>query len=376
MRKITKEEYLQEIEELSKDLNEVEEKLREIRSAGDISNSSDYDCARKLYSGIRLKLETLKTFVKEDRIRYDGLYEIYCAVKDYFREKYNDEIELPDFVNHKMDFILKNYASKRDELPSVNSFFHPYVYDDPNCFGSELAEDVKKSKDYFAKNKRNYIYVWETGYLALLLYYEQTRKVHIVNSLFSRANKYKDTELDELKRNCIYLNKQLKKEHKLNLSLFLWTIYQTYHYFRKNDSSYIIDKPCFSLINYLFKFAFLFFNGIKFDLVESKLTSEEKWFVRHVCGLLSNDLINTIIKCFPDYYFTNIMFLGYGCHIPGGCSDLDTSMDTFDSFLKGICDYDYWFDGDVVGDDFLLSKVRINKNYDKLKKEVFSNAIS
>ena len=43
MRKITKEEYLQEIEELSKGLNEVEEKLREIRSAGDISNSSDYD---------------------------------------------------------------------------------------------------------------------------------------------------------------------------------------------------------------------------------------------------------------------------------------------------------------------------------------------
>lgn len=376
MRKISKEEYHQEIEELSKELNEVEEKLREIRSAGDISNSPDYDCVRNKYSGIRLKLETLKTFVKEDRIRYDDLYEIYCAVKDYFRKKYNNEIELPDFVNHKMDFILTNYVSKRDELPAVNSFFHPYFYDDSNYFVSELAEDVKKSKDYFAKNKRNYIYTWETGYLALLLYYEQTRKVHIINSLFSRANKYNDTELDELKRNCTYLNKQLKKEHKLNLSLFLWTIYQAYHYFRKKDSSFVIDKPCFSLINYLFKFAFLFFNGIKFDLVEGKLTSEEKWFVRHVCGLLSNDLINTIINCFPDYYSNYIMLLGYGCYTPAGCSSLETSMYTFEDFLKGICNYDFWFDEDVKGKNFLLEKLTINKDYEKLIKEISESAIS
>lgn len=376
MRKISKEEYLQEVEKLNKELDKAKESLNEIRAAGNISSSFDYSYFRNKCDGIRLHLEALNTFVKEGRVRYDGLYEIYCSVENYFREKYGEEIELPDFVKDKMGFILTNYVSKRDELPVVNSSFHPFAYDDPDYFGSELTEDVKKSIDFFSKNKRNFIYTWETGYLALILYYEQTRKTKVIKSLFTRAKNNKDLELDELKCNFAYLNKQLKKEHKFNLSLFLWTIYKTYHYFRKKDFSFVIDKKSFSLMDYLFKFAFLFFNKVKFDLIDDMLNSEEKWFVRHMCGLLSNDLINTIINCFPDYYFTNIMFLGYGCHIPAGCSDLDTSMDTFDSFLKGICDYDYWFDGDIVGEDFLLSKLKIKKNYDKLKKEVFRNAIS
>ena len=73
MRKITKEEYLQEIERLSQNLNEIKEKLHGIRSKGDLSNSTDYDYCKSEYSSIKLKLETLNTFVKEVRVRYDGL---------------------------------------------------------------------------------------------------------------------------------------------------------------------------------------------------------------------------------------------------------------------------------------------------------------
>ena len=69
------------------------------------------------------------------------------------------------------------------------------------------------------------------------------------------------------------------------------------------------------------------------------------------------------------------MFLGYGCHISGGCSDLTTSMDTFTSFLKGICDYDYWYDEDIVGEELLLKRIKIKKDYDKLVKGLKEDAV-
>ena len=70
------------------------------------------------------------------------------------------------------------------------------------------------------------------------------------------------------------------------------------------------------------------------------------------------------------------MFLGYGGYIPAGCSSLTTSMNTFDSFLKGITDYDFWFDEEIDAKDFLFIKLNLNKNYEELVKEVFTHEVS
>ena len=258
----------------------------------------------------------------------------------------------------------------KDELPKMECFLHPYAYDDPSYFGESIKKDVDAAVKYFLSNKKNYVFTWETECLVPIFYYEKLHKTDIESTVFNGPSTSDDPELNELKSNCEYLIKQLKANKKLNLSLFLWTIYKTYHYFLKKDSNFVIERPSFCLIKYLLDCGFLFFNNVKFDLIEDDISDCEKGFVRHMCGLLSNDLIHTIINCFPDYYSTNIMFLGYGCHIPGGCSDLTTSMTSFDRFVFGIGDYDYWFDEEISGEEFLMSKLKIEKNYEKCKKEM------
>ena len=114
----------------------------------------------------------------------------------------------------------------------------------------------------------------------------------------------------------------------------------------------------------------MFFNNVKFVVEETKLSIDELGFIRHLCALLAHDLICTIENCFPDYYSTNIMYLGYGCYIPGGCSDLSTSLNSFENFIKGICDYDFWYDSDISGEEVLLKKIKIKKNYETLMKGV------
>ena len=267
-------------------------------------------------------------------------------------------------------------AYSKMKPPYILCDLHPYAYDDPTYFAENIERDIKVATRYFLKKKRNFIFTKEAKCLIPILYYEKLHKVNITKSLFSRSSNITNPEFIELKRNFNFIYKQVKQEKKLNFSLFLWSIYKTYHYFKKLNNERIIDKASFSLIRYLLDFGFLFFNHYEFEITEQPIEKVEMWFVRHVCALLSNDLIRTIVSGFPDYYSTNIMFLGYGGYIPAGCSSLDTSMNTFDSFLKGITDYDFWFDEELDGKDFLLFKLRINKNYETLTKEVFINEVS
>lgn len=276
----------------------------------------------------------------------------------------------------KTKYLKDMGALNKIKLPYMTCDLHPYAYDDPTYFAENIERDVKKATKYFLNKKRNYIFTKEVKCLVPILYYEKLHKVNITKSLFSRSSNISDPELIELKSNFGFILKRLKKEKKFDFSLFLWSIYKTYYYFKKLNSEGVIDKTSFSLINYLLDFGFYFFNRSEFEIVEQPISDVEMWFIRHTCGLLSNDLIRTIISGFPDYYSTNIMFLGYGGYIPAGCSSLTTSMNTFDSFLKGITDYDFWFDEEIDAKDFLFIKLNLNKNYEELVKEVFTHEVS
>ena len=378
MKKITKEEYLQEIEILEQEYKALKEKERKIIIAHENSFElkepyrSQYESLCEEADKRRKTIEQLKLL--QGHISYRNFYETYRFVENYFKEKYGNEIELPDSINDKVGFLFKNYVLTEDKPPEMKCFLHPYAYDDPGYFSKDILDDVNTSKEYFLTKKRDYVFTWELECLVPILYYDKLNKTNITNSLFGKSYKSDDKEFNELKQNFKYITKHIKKEEKLNLSLFLWTVFKTYLYFQGKDGEFVIDRASMSLIEYLLDFGFLFFNGVDFALEKQSISDLEKGFIRHMCGLLSNDLIHTIINCFPDYYSTDIMFLGYGCHIPAGCSDLTTSMSSFESFIKGICDYDYWYDDDIMGEDFLLNKLNIEKDYNKLRKEVSNNA--
>ena len=370
MKQLTMKQYLNEIDNLKKEITIINNRHREILKENNYNFNIDIPELDSLFNKrkeVSKQLKHLEGLL--DHTRYIEYYNEYRYVEDYFKEKGFDK--LPNEINKKALFIFKNYILIKDDLPKVKCEISP------DAFTNYItSKDVDISKKYLLGNKRDYIYSWEIKYLALINLYNINNPDSLITDLFNKDEKI-DKSLDELLDNTEYLFYNLEKNKKLNLSLYLWTIYKAYQYLRKLDSDFIIKESNFSLFNDLFKFASIFFNDVEFELDDnSGLTKDELDFIKQMCGLLANDLINTIINSFPDYYDTNIMFLGYGCYIPAGCSELNTSMNTFDSFLKGITDYDYWSEYDINGEELLLEKIKINKDYENLRRNsVFTELI-
>lgn len=354
MREISKEEYLQELEDLKVERSHYFISKKDVISRHNFEDpeyETVRDTLRSLDSNIRL---LNSVFTHLNYIDFDDKYHL---IKEYFENKYKEEVKLPQFLNEKIS-LLEN---KRSTLPNMESEYHPYCYDDPNFLGRRIENDVEVSKEYFEKEKKNFVYTWELQYLVPLLYYEKLKGVKLIDSLFSSSDK-ENEEVKRLHESFEYVFKHVKEDKKLPLSLFLSTIYDTYHHFFELDSSFVIGRENFILISDILESGFLFFNYPEYEVEESSLTDYEKRFISQMCGLLSNDMVNTIMRCFPDYYSDEIMFLGYGCYTPAGCSDLTTSMKTFEEFIKGICDYDFWCDDkDVNGEDILLKKLHLKK---------------
>ena len=273
--------------------------------------------------------------------------------------------------------MIKAKQPTKEELPKLETFFLHYAsYDDAGYYCYEIKEDIEKAKAYFEGKNRSYVFPSELEALIALLYYQKVDENNITDVLFSDVKEKKDDPvLDELNRNYSYLYTQIKEKHQLNFSLYLWTIYKTYWYFREKNENDVIEKPSFSLLNHLLDLCFLVFNYVEINKANKCTDKESVSFAREVCSLMSNDLLQTIINRFPTYYDPIIMFVGYGCHIPAGCCDLTVNMKSFDKFIKEINNYDYWSDYQLKGDE-MIDKLGIEMDYDKLEKEVFTNDTS
>ena len=68
------------------------------------------------------------------------------------------------------------------------------------------------------------------------------------------------------------------------------------------------------------------------------------------------------------------MFIGKGPHTPEGGKPLPVDMNSFESFLEGITNYDRWWnaghpDFKINAKELLLEKLRFNVDYEQAKKE-------
>ena len=371
MKKITKEEYLKEIELLGSKDRELRKKERELyKKCDDYGNlkepyNSQYKAVWEEENQISKVLHAFKGLL--ENIKYDYFYGTYSTAINYLKDKYHDDIELPDSINDKAVFLLKNYVPYENDFPSIQANLNDIAYTDSDYFIEEIEEDIASIKEYFKDKKRNFIYVWEIEYLIFALYSDKVDKTNIVISTFGEPVNNEDKELQELNDNFDIVIKEIEENQKVHLSLYLWSIYKAYWYFHKKNDAYIYDNACFSLINKLLDSAFLFRDGASLPIIENPKTTYTG-FAQFICALLANDLLNTLISGFPDYYDKNIMFLGYGLHIPGGCSSLSTKMDTFDEFLEGICDYDFWYGELDDTEEVMTNEFKINKDYESLKK--------
>ena len=371
MKKITKEEYLKEIELLGSKDRELRKKERELyKKCDDYGNlkepyNSQYKAVWEEENQISKVLHAFKGLL--ENIKYDYFYGTYSTVINYLKDKYHDDIELLDPINDKAVFLLKNYVPYENDFPSIQANLNDIAYTDSDYFIEEIEEDIASIKEYFKDKKRNFIYVWEIEYLIFALYSDKVDKTNIVISTFGEPVNNEDKELQELNDNFDIVIKEIEENQKVHLSLYLWSIYKAYWYFHKKNDAYIYDNACFSLINKLLDSAFLFRDGASLPIIENPKTTYTG-FAQFICALLANDLLNTLISAFPDYYDKNIMFLGYGLHIPGGCSSLSMKMDTFDNFLEGICDYDFWYGELDDTQEVMTNEFKINKDYESLKK--------
>ena len=300
--------------------------------------------------------------------RYKTFLSSYKIVKEHFEKWYKTKIELPDFINKKAVFLSNNYRPQEVKYPKFeNQFYSDFPFADPFNFDEKIEKQLGVIREYFSDKKRNYVFTWETYYLIVILYYDKRKGLNLTESLFGESPSSDDATLNELKRNAEYILRGVKAKNELNLSLFLWTIYKTYYYYLEKDSGFVIQRECFSLIEYLLEFCFLFHeDDYRFSLSEKTITIG-RWPIRELCFLLSASLIHEIIDCFP-YANSGGNKMMIGCY-----SDQIESMDTFDGFLKTVSLHLY--DGDSNGyyryDEKQFVALPVEKDYDKLIKKIF-----
>lgn len=357
-------------------LDEIKEGLIKARSLGDLSDNKEYDYWRnkqaeleedKLY---RAKKAYILLKEDNDNLSYREYLNHYNRLRDYALEQGVDNFTF-DSLKAK---LIEEHFFKKDDI-EVDFFPTLDMYDnyEKDYYFHTYQKQYEEVISYFKnQGKRDFIYVWDLENLLLAYYVEKLLGNEYINSFFTYGEHDYSIELIELKRNILYLSNNLRKNKKLNLSLYLWTIYKLYWYFRKRFNTFIIYKEEFTLLKHFFEIVFFLNNHKVFALDDAPQSYKGTDFINGVCSILSNDLICTLLNNFPTYYSTNIIFLGYGLHTPAGCSALTTDMSSFDSFINGIGDYDYW-----LGFNFgsaLLEKYQIEKDYEKLITTIFGGS--
>ena len=358
---MTKEEFFIEMEKLTKELEEIKEGLARVRAQGDLSENIEYDQLRKRQHEIYETVEWYETLIDKTTSYKDFIW-AYGKFKEY--SKKHDLEEVP-FLDDKIQFLEEQFIVEFNYYP-------PTIWDferDEDYVKESLKKDLRNVLKYFRNKKEKDIYKWELDYVTLLLFYDQMCHTSYVTTLFEDYKELERTEeCEELLRNSDQIIKDLDN-NTFSFNLLLWTAFKIYQYLYNKNSEFIFNKSDLVLIDRLLILGRRMLSR-DFDqrtIKENKdLDEEEKYFIFSLSQLLCLDLIHTIYNGFPDYYDTCIMYLGYGLHIPAGCSDLTTSMKTFERFINGITDYDYWLE--LEGPE-MFEKMNIQYDYKKVLKD-------
>ena len=360
---MTKEQFFLEMENRTKEFEEIQEKLREISA-----KNEEYDRLIKRRLEIRDVVEWYQKLT-DKTTSYKEFIWAYERYLEYSKEHNLEEI--PSFSD-KISFLKKHY--RKEELFSVNfNYYPPNLWDNGNVFGGGeviavfIEDDFENVLKYFGNKKEKDVYKWEFKYARFLLFYDQVCQTSYAIEFFGNYKELEKTkECEEYVNNCDKLIKDLKN-NTFSFNLLLWTVFKIYHYFRNKNSEFIVDKSDLVLIDRLITISFKIVKKDldKITIKESKILDEnEKDFIFSLSQLLCLDLLHTINIGFPDYYDTCIMFLGCGLHIPAGCSDLYASMKSFEGYVNGITNYDYWLDWlEPDGGPEVFEKMNIKHDY-------------
>lgn len=365
---MTKEQFFLEMENRTKELEKIQEKLREIRAQGDLSENEEYDRLRKRQHEIHDVVEWYQKLTDETTSYKEFIWG-YERFLEYSKEHNLEEIPS---LSDKISFLKKHY--RKEELISVNfNYYPPNLWDIENGFGGEVIDYIEDDFDnvlkYFGNKKEKDVYKWELDYATFLLFYNQVCQTsYAIEFLGNYKELEKTKECEEYVNNCDKLIKDLNN-NTFSFNLLLWTVFKIYHYLRDKNSEFMVNKSDLVLIDRPITLSLKIVrkDWDKRTIKENKtLDEDEKNFIFSLSQLLCLDLLHTICNGFLDYYDTCIMFLGYGLHIPAGCSDLDASMKSFERYVNGITNYDYWLelDGPEV-----FEKMNINHDY----KEVLTD---
>ena len=366
---MTKEEFFREMESKIKETKEINEKLIELSAQGKLWENDEYSLLRKRQWELHDVVGWYQKLI-DKTTSYDEFIRAYNKFLVYSKEHNLEEIP---FINDRVSFLDKHF--KKDESFSVDfNYFPPIICDIENGFdkldSDERKKDLTKVLDYFKRKREKDLYKWELEYITFLLYYDQVCHSPFSVTFFGDYGSLKRTkECDEYVSNFNKLIQGLDN-NEFSFNLLLWTVFKTYHYLYKQNSEFVVNKSDLVLIDKLLILSRKVFPGDFEQRIikeNTSLDNEEKSFIFNLSQLLCLDLLHTIYNGFPDYYDTCIMFLGYGLYIPAGCSDLDTSMKSFESFVKGITNYDFWLelDGPKV-----FEKMNINYDYEKVLKNI------
>lgn len=351
------------IDELYKEYELIKEHLKEERMKGDLSNNPQYDYWRKRMNEVDPVVDS-----------YDNLMSPICSFKRFIRSYFefkkwcdSNSEEFP-ILNDRMKRIQEHYHPEL--LKELDYNYHPTSFyelkknpikDNKNL----LKKDLNTVLKYFNKDKRDFVYVWELEYVSFLLFYDQLCETHYVDDMFG-----KDKNCSE---ECISRNHQLnsviyelKEHHNLPLEVLIRTVYDIYHYYHKMLETDVVKSNEFVLLDKLISLVFLLSNinydeyhiGVYKKDETYTFDEEEQDFLFSMSQLLCLDLIHTIKNIYPEYYSSKIIFMGYNLYEPAGCSSLSLDMSSYESYINGLHDYDFWFE---IDGEKVFQKIRFDR---------------
>lgn len=403
MKKISREEYIREICDLMKSDGDGSLEFVDIND-----DEAIYKVAQSFFwrdPDTNYTVKQLSLFFRY--LNYEDFEEVYKFAKNYFEKKYNDEIELPQFINDKKAFLTKNYHLNKENMPNLSEYFlfskdHFFAEDfnkacleyngsdfDLDDFLSWITDLSNKANKWFDDNKRDFIYPWEIKLIFPDLWIKRIYKnISYASSSepYGTLSKDGDPVLLELENNYKYISEMLKTKNEMDFSLLLWTVYKSYHYFRNLSYENVIPKRSLCLFDCIVDLEKqLNDNPRDFGYVERPTRFYGDWYIIEVSTQLVYDLLSCIYNNFPSYYYEAPLFLGESLIQPAGGSEGCADMSHFESFLSHLNEYSMWFwhalkleDNNGVTiehtpDDlryFLTDKIKVERDYEKLKEKV------
>ena len=368
---MTYEEICLEIKKKEKEYKDLEKKYTDYRKRylayEDGTNYAELsqlgsECGKK-----SLEIDSLKQVDVLMKERGESTSSFFEAYKGLAKVSKGLVLEDDPEVSKKIEFLKKHY--REDEQFAVQFDYFPttlraYKNEEDDFEKRLLEEDLKRILSYFDKKEEKNIYKWEIRYVTFLFFHDHYCHTSYASKILGDLKQLEKTkECEEYVNNCDKLIESLDNK-AFSFNLLLWTIFKTYRYLYDRNTEFIFNKADLALIDRLTALAVKL---VKTKIVLKENGEEEPYFISEMPLFLCLDLMHTINNEFPDYYEFYGPYIMFFAH--GFCDNNSAiaNMESFDTFIDSITEYDFWFDEIDGHQEF--EKSGIERDYKKVLKE-------